>query len=222
MVLHPRTSFGGMSTALLISALALPVSVIAFAVLYGNSDSFWSVLWLGAVLPAIWVAATVLSIRDALKRRSWRQIAGVVALLAPTGFLVNTMVSPRFAFHQLFTLRPLDLHLPTNGFVLMEKFMVCAQGQPCKAHGVATETRTFSVRKIPDGCCSLVVLNGRGQNKVNAFHVVLNGQEVKLESHKAAVDLSTENEISVQLSGAPDAYIYVIVSYTGKKAAPPA
>jgi hypothetical protein len=220
MVLHPKASFSGVSTALVISAVALPVSVIAFAILYGNSDSFWSVLWLGAVLPAIWVAATVLGIRDAVKRHSWRQIAGVVALLAPTGLLVNTMVSPRFAFHQLFTFRPLDLHLPSNGFVLMEKFMVCAQGQPCKSH--STETRTFSVKKMPDGCCSLVVLNGRGQNKVDSFRVVLNGKEIKLESQKAAVDLSVENEISVQLSGAPDAYIYIVVSYTGKKDAPPA
>ena len=211
-----------MSTALLTSAVALPVSVIAFAVLYGNRDSFWSVLWLGAVLPAIWVAAAVLSIRDAVKRRSWRQIAGVVALLAPTGLLVNTMGSPRFAFHQLFTFRPLDLHLPTNGFVLMEKFMVCAQAQPCKSHDVVTETRTFSVKKVPEGCCSLAVFNGRGKNKVDTFRVVLNGKEVKLQSQKAAVDLSAENEISVQLSGAPDAYIYILVSYTGKKDTPPA
>src|SRR5258708_21485629 len=123
MVLHPRTSCGGMSSALLISALALPVSVIAFAVLYGNSDSFWSVLWLGAVLPAIWVAATVLSIRDSLKRRSWSQIAGVVALLSPTGFLFNTMVRPPFAFHHLFTFRPLDLHIPTILCVLLDDFM---------------------------------------------------------------------------------------------------
>ena len=222
MVLHPRKSLSGMSTALLISAVALPVSVIAFAVLYRNSDSFWSVLWLGAVLPAIWVAAAVLSIRDAVKRRSWRHIAGVVALLAPTGLLVNTMLSPRFALHQLFTFRPLDLDLPTQGFVSMEKFMVCAQGQPCKSHGVETETRTFNVKKIPDGCCSLMVLNGRGENKVDTFRVVLNGKEIKLQSQKAAVDLSSENEISVQLSGAPDAYIYILASYTGKKDAPPA
>jgi hypothetical protein len=104
----------------------------------------------------------------------------------------------------------------------MEKFMVCAQGQPCKSHGVETETRTFNVKKIPDGCCSLMVLNGRGENKVDTFRVVLNGKEIKLQSQKAAVDLSSENEISVQLSGAPDAYIYILVSYTGKKDAPPA
>jgi len=104
----------------------------------------------------------------------------------------------------------------------MEKFTVCAQAQPCKSNNVVTETRAFSIKKIPEGCCSLTVLNGRGKNKVDTFRVVLNGKEVKLESQKGAVDLNGKNEISVQLSGAPDAYIYVLVSYTGKKNAPSA
>jgi hypothetical protein len=222
MALEPKPGFHNMSTALLISAVGLPASVIAFAVLYANNDSVWAVVWLSAVLPAIWLGAGALGIRDAVRRRSWRQMAGVVALLAPTVLLVNTMGSPRFAFHQLFTFRPLDLHLPTNGLVLMEKFTVCAQAQPCKPQDVVTETRAFSVKKIPDGCCSLAVLNGRGKDRVDAFRVVLNGKEVKLESQKGAVNLNGENEISVQLSGAPDAYIYVVVSYTGKKNAPSA
>jgi hypothetical protein len=221
-VLQPRPSLSGVSTALLISAMALPISVVAFAVLYGNNDSFWAVLWLDAVLPVTWLAAAVLSIRDGVKRRSWRQIVGVVALLAPTGLLVNTTVSPRFALHQLFTFRPLDLHLPTYGFVFMEKFVVCAQGQPCKSQGVVSENRTFSIKTIPEGCCTLAVFNGRGQNKVDAFRVVLNGKEVKLESQKGAVDLSSENDINVELTGAPDAYLYVVVAYTGKKNTPPA
>jgi hypothetical protein len=210
-----------MSTALLISAVALPVSMIAFAVLYADHDSFWPVLWLDVVLPAIWFAAAVLILRDAFRRRSWQQIISVAALIAPTVLLINTMDSPRFWYHQLFTFRPLDLNLPTNGFVLMEKFMICPQAQPCKSRSMVTETRTFSVKRMPDGCCSLAVLNGRGKEKADAFRVVLNGKEVKLESQKAAVDLSAENEISVQLSGVPGAYVYILVSYTGKKDAPP-
>jgi hypothetical protein len=223
MASNPRPGFSAVSTALLISAVALPVSVIAFAVLYVNSDSFWSVVWLFTVLPAIWLAAGALSIRDTVKRRSWRQMVAVVVLLALTVVLANTAGSLRFVLHQLFTFRPLDLHLPTEGVLFMEKFKVCAQEQPCKAHDVATQTRSFSVRKIPDGCCSLAVVNGRGgKNKVDSFRVVVNGKEVTLESQKGAVNLSGENEISVQLSGAPDAYIHVIILYTGKKSALPA
>src|SRR6266481_4040116 len=146
MASDSKARFRAMSTALFVSAVALPASVIAFAVLYANNDSFWAVVWLSAVLPAIWLGAGALGIRDAVRRRSWRQMAGVVALLAPTVLLVNTIGSTRFAFHQLFTFRPLDLHLPTNGFVLMEKFTVCAQAQPCKPHDVVTETRAFRVK----------------------------------------------------------------------------
>jgi len=220
---NPRPPFSATSTAFLISATALPVSVIAFAVLYAESDSFWPVVWLFAVLPGIWLAAVALSIRDAVRQRSWRQIMIVVVLLAPTALLANAAGSVRFAFHQLFTFRPLDLDLPTEGVIFMEKFAVCGHEQPCKAHEVATQTRAFSVRKIPDGCCLLVVVNGRGgKNKVDSFRVVLNGREVMLESQRGAVDLSGKNEISVQLGGAPDAYVSVIILYSGKKNAPPA
>ncbi|HEY1528099.1 MAG TPA: hypothetical protein VGH51_17855 [Candidatus Angelobacter sp.] len=221
-----KASFTTISTAILLSAAALLVSVIAFAVLYADSDSFWAVLWLGVILPIIWAAAIVLGIIDALKRRSWRQIAGVVALLAPTALLVNTMLSPRFAFHQLFTFRALDLNLPTNGFALIQKFTVCGQDAPCKPHSVVTDTRNFKLTKIPEGCCSLVVVNGRGdKHMVEAFRVALNGKEVRLPVggpvQSAPVELSTDNEISVQMRGASDAYMYVLVSYTGKKRAPP-
>lgn len=223
MTSNPRLGFSAVSTALLISTVALPVSAIAFGVLYASSDSFWSVVWLFTVLPAIWLAAGALSIRDVLKRRSWRQIVAVGALLAPTMVLANTAGSLRFALHQLFTFRPLDLHLPTEGVLFTEKFTVCAQEQPCKAYNVATRTRAFSVKRIPDGCCSLAVVNGRGgKNKVDSFRVVVNGKEVTLESQKGAVSLTGENEISVQLSGPPDAYLHVIILYTGKRSAPPA
>lgn len=223
MASNPRPGFSAVSTTILISAVALPVSVVAFTVLYARNDSFWCVVWLFAVLPAIWLAAGALSIRDAVKRRSWRQIVAVVVLLAPTVVLANTAGSLRFALHQLFTFRPLDLHLPTEGILFIEKFTVCVQEQPCKAHDVATQTRAFNIKKIPDGCCLLAVVNGRGgKNKVDSFRVVVDGKEVTLESQKGTVNLSGENEISVQLTGAPDAYIHVIILYTGKKSTPPA
>jgi hypothetical protein len=220
MALKLQPRFSTTSTALLISAVTLPVSVIAFAVLYANNDSFLSRLWLAIILPTIWLLAGVLSIIDAVKRHSWKQIAGVVVLLGPTVFLVNTALSPRFAFHQLFTFRPLDLHLPSNGFVLMKKFEVCAEGQSCKPDHVATTTLTFHVKKMPVGCCSLAVINGHDGNKVDSFRVVLNGKEVRLEAQKAAVYLNADNEISVQLTGSPESYVYIVVSYTGKKDAP--
>jgi len=59
-----------------------------------------------------------------------------------------------------------------------------------------------------------------GKHMVEQFRIVLNGKEVKLrtgaELQIAEVELRTENTISVQLSGAPDAYIYIVISYTGK------
>jgi len=219
-----KVSFTTISTAIVLSVAALLVSVIAFSVLYADSDSFWAVLWLGVILRIIWAVAIVLGSIDALKRRSWRQIAAVVALLAPTALLVNIMLSPRFAFHQLFTFRPLDLNLQTNGFALMQKFTVCGQDAPCKPHSVVTDTRNFKLKKIPEGCCSLVVLNGQGgKHMMGTFRVALNGKEVRLPGggavQSAPVELSTDNEISVQMRGASDAYMYVMVSYTGKKRA---
>jgi len=66
---------------------------------------------------------------------------------------------------------------------------------------------------------------------VEQFRVVLNGKEVKLKEDKlrtgaevqiATVELSTENTIRVELSGAPDAYIFVLVSYPHKPGSPTA
>jgi hypothetical protein len=227
MALHAKLSFTAMSTALLISIVALPVSVIAFAVLYANYEPFWATLWMLGVLPTIWVVASVLIIRDAVKRRSRPQIAGVIALLVPTVLLVNIMVSPRFAFHQLFTFRPLDLHIPANGLAFIQKFPVCAEGSPCASREAVTETRTFRLAKVPDGCCSLQVVNGRaGKHKVQAFRVILNGKEVNLPARDSqqitTVTLGNNNVVSVRLSGASDAYIYVVVWYMGRKGSPPA
>ena len=73
---------------------------------------------------------------------------------------------------------------------------------------------------MPVGCCSLAVINGRDGNRVDSFRVVLNGKEVRLEGQKAPVNVIADNEISVQLTGPPEAYVYIVVSYTGKKDAP--
>jgi hypothetical protein len=218
MVSRLKVRFAKISMALLLSVIALPVSVIAFAVLYANGDSFWAVLWLSVILPAIWLAAIALGIKDAVNRHSWRQTLGVVALLVPTALLVNTMFSPRFSLHQLFTFRPLDVQPPTTGVVLLEKFTVCGQLAHCKPHSVVTEARRFKLTKVPEGCCSLQVVNGRGgEHKVDEFRVALNGKDVNLPIggalQIARVELSTENEINVRLSGGSDAYIYVFVWY---------
>jgi hypothetical protein len=225
--LSPKLTFKTISTALLLSMVAFPISVIVFAVMYASDDRFWTVLWMVGVLPTIWAAAAILGIRDAVKRRSWRQLAGVVVLLAPTALLVHTIFTPRFAVHQLFTFRPLDLHLPINGAAFIQKFSVCAQTSPCTPHDAVTETKTFRLTRVPNGCCLLQVVNGHdGAHKVKTFRVVLNGKEVNLPSDDslqiATVKLAHDNEVSVQLSGTTDAYIYIVVSYTGKKESPPA
>lgn len=44
MVLRENLNFTGVSTALLLSIIALPVSLLAFAVLYANNDSIWPAL----------------------------------------------------------------------------------------------------------------------------------------------------------------------------------
>ena len=94
------------STALLLAIIAMPVSLIAFVALYRNNDQFWAVVWLTALLPAVWVAAAALVVRDAFKRRSRRQIIAVVALLAPTVLLTAMISSQRFFSHQLFSFHP--------------------------------------------------------------------------------------------------------------------
>ena len=227
VVWRSNLSFTKVSTALLLSAVALPASVIAVGLLYANDDLFWPELWMILMLPSIWGIVSVLSIRDAVKRRSWRQIACTAALLLPTALLLNTMLSPRFTLHQLFTSRPLDVpFLSANGFAFIQKFPVCAQESPCTG-GTVAEIKTFKLAKVPDGCCFLQVVNGRaGKHKVEKVRVVLNGEEVNLPRgsplQSANVRLVNENELSVQLSGSTDAYVYVFMSYTGKKEHPPA
>ena len=66
------------------------------------------------------------------------------------------------------------------------------------------------------------VVNGRGdKHKVETVRIVLNGEEVNLPSSGAlqiaSVRLASENELTVQLTGTTDAYVYVAIRYTGKK-----
>ncbi len=209
-----------MSTALFLAIIALPISAVAFAVLYANHDSFWAMCWLD-LLPVLWVAVAVLAIRDGLKRHSWRQLIGVAALLVPMALLDATANSNRFWLHQLFTFRPLELFPSPNPRGWFQEFTVCAQRASCTPHGTVTQTQTFRLDKVPARCCSVRVVNGMsGKHMVEQFRIVLNGKEVKLrtgaELQIAEVELRTENTISVQLSGAPDAYIYIVISYTGK------
>jgi hypothetical protein len=188
-----KLSFSTISTSFLLSIIAFPVSLISFAFLYTHKDSFWSALWIVAALPAIWVSVTVLT------PRSW--------------------------MNQLFTFRPLDFRIPPNGLAFVQKFSVCAPGRACKASTTGTETKTFRPNRAPDGCCTLEVVNGSGKKyKAEVVHVFLNGEEVNLPSNAcvqiAPTSLSRENKVTVQLTGTRDAFVYVVISYTGKKEEP--
>jgi hypothetical protein len=232
MVSDPRPGLGEISTALFLAVIALPLSVVSFAVFYANNDSFWAMCWLWLVLPILWMAAAVLAIRDALKQHSWRQLVGVAALLAPMALLVTASFSNRFFLHQLFTFRPLEVSPLPKPRGWFQKFTVCPEKASCTSHDPLVQTRTFRLDNVPNGCCGLSVINGTsGKHMVEQFRVVLNGKDVKVREVKlptgvtvqiADVDLNTENTIGVQLIGTPDAYIYVVVSYTGKMGAPPA
>jgi len=208
-----KLHFTSISTAILLSIVALPASVMAFAIVYASDDPFWSVFWMGVVLPTIWVAVVVLSIIDTLQRRSWRQIVGALLLLAPTVLLLSLMLSPRFMLHQLFTYRAVNR--PVNALAYFGKFSVCIQQAGCTSSGTVTETKTFRLTKVPDGCCFLRVINGRGEHKAENVHIVLNGEEISLPSDDslppASVRLRSENKLSVQLTGTTDAYIYVVI-----------
>src|SRR5271169_1030187 len=222
-----KLNFTTISTSFLLSAIALPFTVAAFAFIYADSDSFWFRYWMMVVLPTIWVAVIVLVIRDSVKRHPWPQIAGSVCCLVPTVLLFVLMFTPRFWMHQLFTFRPVDFDLnrPPNGLAFIHKFSVCAPETTCTSHSGAPETKTFTLRKVPDGCCSLEVINGSGEkHKVATFRALLNGEEVNPRSDESAQiapdKLANENKVTAQLTGADDAFIYVVISYSGKKPQP--
>ncbi len=207
------------STALVLSGLALLISVVAFCLLYRNNDLFLAVLWLSILLPAIWLIVGVLALMDAVRSHSWKQLAGVVALLAPTVLLMNVSLSPRFASHQLLSLQPLSFEAPSHGIVFAAKFAVCPDDKPCAVHGTNVESRAFHLKTMPDECCSLIVKSGSKENEVDSVKIILNGSEVKLEGQRATVRLKGDNEINVHLSGGPDAFVYVVIAYTGKGSA---
>ena len=221
MTVPRNLNCGTISTSFLLSATALPISLAAFAFIYANSDSFWSVLWMVGVLPTICVAVIVLVVRDAVKSRPRSQIAGSVLLLTPTVLLLIVMFSPRFQMHQLFTFRPVDFypHFPPHGLAFFQKFSVCTPDASCAAN----ETKTFTLKRVPDGCCSLAVINGdrNAKHRAQGIRLILNGEEINLRSdglvETASVKLGGENKVTVQLTGTGDAYIYVVIFYTGKK-----
>jgi len=225
MTVLPTPRFTTISTALLIAIVALPVSAIAFAVLYANHDKFWAAVWLFAVLPGFWVAAGILVTRDAFKRRSWRQIASVIALLAATVVMVNATFSWRFWDHRLFSFTPLpdQRFASSSGAVFSERFPLCDDKSPCMPRTTVVHTRSFTLRKIPDGCCKVLVINGNGSgnHKVDVLRVALNGRPIdspqgdsRLTRAVADVALSKENAISIEMRGGPDSYAWVLVAYS--------
>lgn len=224
-----RLSFTKLSTSLVLSIVALPVSITAFIVLYGDFGSLWAAIWMLCILPGIWIAAIILGVRDLRQGRSRRQTAGVVALLLPTVLLVISMCSWRFAFHQMFTFRPLDLHLPPGGFLMIHEFRVCESETPCAASGPITETQTqeIKLKRVPDGCCTMLVFNGgQGKRKVDDYRISLNGRDIRLTQRnsvgRARVSVDMSDELSVQLSGIAGATLGVALVYTGEKTLAPA
>lgn len=96
----------------------------------------------------------------------------------------------------------------------MARFLVCDKKSPCSPDGAATVT--FRLEKVPDRCCSLLVMNGNGTGKaeVETFRVTVNGRPIAFTADVAtrflaAVDLKQENTIAVEIHGAPDAYVQV-------------
>jgi hypothetical protein len=228
MAVPRNLNFGTISTSFLLSVIALPVSLAAFAFIYSNDDSFWSEIWMVGVLPTIWVSVSVLLARDAVKRRPWPQIAGSLLLVMPTVLLFILMSTARFSMHQLLTFRPVDFHphLQPHGLAFIQRFSVCTADASCAARSTARETKTFTLRRVPGGSCSLAVINGGGrdQHQVEAVRVILNGDEVSLRSNgrvqSAPVTLTSENTVTVELTGSNDAFVYVVIFYAGQSRQP--
>jgi len=217
MTVQPKPEI---STALVLALAALPISVFASATLYSNHDAFWPLAWNNAALPSVWIATAGLAIRDVLKRRSWRQTLGVVALLSATAVPFFAERSYRFWNHNLFSSSPSESLLRNdNRIIFLQKFRVCSASSDCRSPGPVNDTRTFRFAKPREGCCTLRVVNGQGEkpakHKVDAYSIELNGQKVQFldaeSSQISKVSLNAENTIRVQMSGPSDAYIYVVV-----------
>ncbi len=189
-------------------------------ILYETDDAFAAVVCLFVAAPVMMLAATILTIRDVAFRRSWRQTIAVVLLVVLGASLVKTATTPRFVLHQLFTFRSVDFRLPEPPFVFIERFAVCPEGQSCESGRTLTETRSFRLKKMPDRCCFLAVVSSRkNEEAVDSFQIILNGKEVELPPRGrngapvTPVELSAENQISVQLRGAPGAHLLVYIFF---------
>src|ERR1700685_410430 len=123
-----KLNFTAISTSLLLSIVALPVSVIAFCVGHLPDIPVWSVFWMFLVLPVIWAFVVAFDIRDALKHHLWRQIGGSILLLAPTVLLAGFMLTPPFRLY-----RDPGPHFPAEGWVTVERFSSCPEETNCTA-----------------------------------------------------------------------------------------
>jgi hypothetical protein len=213
---HVKAQFARISTALLLSIIALPVSVIAFAVLYHNNDSFWAVIWLLIILPALWIATVALGVRDAFRRHSPKPLILVLALMVPTACLVTLTTTQRFFAHRLFSSSAPQRFTAYPPLLFMQKFQICDTKSGCDSLHTVNRTATFTLTKVP-ARCFLQVLNGTaGKHAVDVVHIGLNGRRVALDhtdsEYTAEVRLNTVNTVSVELSGPADAYVWLIVS----------
>jgi hypothetical protein len=219
MPLHLGATLAQISTALLLSITALPVPVIAFAVLYHNNDSFSAgIIWLLIILPALWIATVALSARDAFRRHSPKPLMLALALLAPTVGLVTLTTTQRFFTHRLFSStapQPFTAYPP---LIFMRKFQVCDAESRCKPHRIVTRTATFTLKKIPAQCFVQVINGTAGKHTVDVVHITLNGKRVAFDhtdsEYSAKVGLNRVNTLNVDLSGPADAYIWLIVSHS--------
>jgi hypothetical protein len=167
MAPRAKVSFTRGSSALVLSIIAFPVSVVAFAVLYANNDAFWATAWLGGVVPIICVVAAALAIRDAVKRRSWREIVGVVALLTPSFVLAYSITSPRFLRHRLF---------------LAEGLRSRPLPYPRVAVSQSSDTTTREPEEVPmwlDSDGDVVILGDRWVPQSPAWRTIERGEAVR-------------------------------------------
>ena len=218
MPLHLRAIFTRLSTALLLSITALPVSVIAFAVLYYNNDSFWAVIWLLIILPALWIATVGLSVRDAFKRHSPKPLMLVLVLLVPTVGLVTLTTTQRFVRHRLFSSTTPQSFTFYPPLLFMQKFQMCDPKSRCEPHRTVSKTATFTLTRAPAQCYIQVINGTAGKHTADAVHVTLNGRQIVFDhtdsEYTAKVRLNRINTLGIELSGPADAYIWLIVSHS--------
>jgi hypothetical protein len=203
------------STALALSLLAFLPTVAAFASLYSIRELFWPSVWLFAVLPGLLCAVVIRGIREAFKQWN-RQLLVTAVMLGVNVSLIVIATTPRFAFHQLLTFRPLDVDSPTNTFLFVQQFAICSLGTPCEPSARVSRTQIFNTDQGHLKLHSIGVVNDHvNGTAADSYRVVLNGREVEFNALKniatARVDLQLQNTISVELTGRPAAKITVWV-----------